>query len=70
MSGQQGIEQEREAALAWLLGRYGDRITPEMQANLRGAVETVVRTVAAVRAVRLDNDEAPLPCFAPVRKEE
>jgi len=46
-----------------------DRLTPEMADGLRGSVEAVVKTVAAVRSVRLENGEAPLVCFAPVRKE-
>ncbi len=69
MSEEQGIRKECEAAFEWLLHRYGDRLTPEMADGLRGAVETVVKTVAAVRAVPLANGEAPLTAFAPLRKD-
>jgi hypothetical protein len=60
---------ECEAAFDLLMRRYGDRLTPEMVGGLRGSVETVVKTVAAVRSVRLENGDAPLVCFAPLRKE-
>ncbi len=69
MSEEQAMPKDGEAAFEWLMRRYGDRLTPEMAEGLRGAVETVVKTVAAVRAVPLANDEAPLTGFAPVRKE-
>jgi hypothetical protein len=69
VSEEQRIQQERDAAFEFLMRRYGDRLTPEMAQGLRGAVEAVVKTVAAVRAVPLANGEAPLLGFAPVRKE-
>ena len=69
MSEEQGIQMECQAALNLLIRRYGDRLTPEMVDGLRESVETVVRTVAAVRSVRLENGDAPLVCFAPLRKE-
>jgi len=37
--------------------------------GLRGSVEAVVKTVAAVRSVTLANGDAPLFGFAPVRKD-
>jgi hypothetical protein len=49
--------------------RYGDRLTPDMVDGLRGAVEAVVKTVAAVRSVPLANGDAPLLGFAPVRTD-
>jgi hypothetical protein len=63
------IQRECEASLELLMRRYGDRLTPEMREGLRGSVETVVKTVAAVRSVRLENGEAPLGGFAPLRGE-
>ena len=69
MSEEQRIQMECEAAFDMLMRRYGDRLTPEMVGGLRGSVETVVKTVAAVRSVRLENGDAPLVCFAPLRKE-
>jgi len=64
-----GIQRECEAAFDLLMDLYGDRLTPEMREGLRGSVETVVKTVAAVRSVRLENGEAPLGGFAPLRGE-
>ena len=69
MSDEQSLRQECEATLEFLRRRYGDRLTPGMVEDLRGAVETVVKTVAAVRSVRLENGDAPLTGFAPVRRE-
>ncbi len=54
---------------ALLMQRYASRLSPEQAEVLRAAVEAVVRTVSAVRAVPLSNGEAPLLGFAPVRKE-
>ena len=69
MSQERVIQEECEAAFDLLMRRYGDRLTPEMAEGLRGAVQAVTNTVAAVRSVRLENGEAPLTGFAPVRKE-
>ncbi len=69
MSEEQRIQQESEAAFDSLMRRYGDRLSPEMADELRECVEAVVKTVAALRSVRLENGEAPLVGFAPVRTE-
>jgi hypothetical protein len=63
------MQMECEAAFDLLMRRYGDRLTPEMVEGLRGSVEAVVKTVAALRSVRLENGDAPLVGFAPARKE-
>ena len=67
MSEEQEIQRECEAAFDLLMRRYGERLTPEMREGLRGSVETVVKTVAAVRSVRLENGDAPLGGFAPLK---
>ena len=69
MNDEQRIQQESGAAFDFLMRRYGDRLSPEMADELRGCVEAVVKTVAALRSARLENGEAPLVGFAPVRKE-
>ena len=69
MSDEQEIQRECQAVFEWLMDRYGNRLTPEMADGLRATVEGVVKTVAAVRSVKLANGEAPLLGFAPVRKE-
>jgi hypothetical protein len=69
VSEEQRIQRESEAAFDLLMRRYGDRFSPEMADQLRGCVEAVVKTVAALRSARLENGDAPLVGFAPVRKE-
>ena len=65
----QRIQMECEAAFALLMRRYGDRVTPEMVEVLKGSVEMVVKTTAALRSVSLANGDAPLVCFAPSLEE-
>ena len=69
MSEEQSVRKEGEAAFDLLMRRYGDRLTPEMAEGMRGAVEAVIKTVAAVRSVPLGNGDAPLLGFTPVKKE-
>ncbi len=69
MSGEQSLQRECEAAFELLRRRYGERLTPEMLEGVRGAVQSVVKTMAAVRSVRLANGDAPLAGFAPIRRE-
>lgn len=69
MSKEQGVQMECEATFDLLMHRYGDRLTPEMVDGLRGSVEAVVKTVVAVRSVKLENGDAPLLGFTPFRKE-
>jgi hypothetical protein len=69
VSQEQEIRVECEVAFDLLMHRYGSRLTPEMVDGLRGSVEAVVKTVAAVRSVTLANGDAPLLGFVPVRKE-
>ncbi len=64
------IQEESESTFIRLKHLYGDRLSPRMQEELRESVGAVVKTVAALRSVRLENGEAPLPPFAPFRGEE
>jgi hypothetical protein len=66
---EQTVQMECEAAFSLLMRRYGDRLTSEMADGLRRSVETVMKTVTALRSVTLENGDAPLVCFAPLRKE-
>ena len=70
MAEDHGIREESEAAFNRLLQLYGDRLSPTMQEELRESVGAVVKTVAALRSVRLENGEAPLAPSAPFRGEE
>ena len=69
MSEEQRVQMECEAAFDLLMRRFGDRLTPEMAEGLRRSVETVVKTVTALRAVRLENCDAPPLCSVLLRKE-
>ena len=40
-----------------------------MADGLRGAVDTVVKTLAALRSVKLANGDEPLVTFTPFREE-
>ncbi len=63
-------QDESETTYALLMRRYGERLSPDMAETLRGAVDAVVKTVAAVRAVPLANADAPLLGFTPLRTED
>ncbi len=63
-------ERELDHTYAFLIERYGNRLSPEMAETLRVAVGAVMKTVSAVRAVPLANGDAPLLGFSPIRKEQ
>jgi hypothetical protein len=62
------IKAETEMLLEMVLCRYGERLTPEMRDGMRGAVETVVKTLIPLRSVKLENQDAPFIHFAPFRE--
>ena len=49
--------------------RYGDRLTPEQQDEMRKIVRAQVEAARALRAVRLTNADEPMQPFAPYRAE-
>ena len=69
MSEEQRFQKECKAAFDLLVRLYGDRLTPEMAEGLRGSVETVEKTIMALRSVKLENGDAPLVGFAPFLEE-
>jgi hypothetical protein len=69
VSQEQEIQMECEALVDLLMRRYADRLTPAMVDGVRGSVEAVVKTVAAVRSVPLAHGDAPLLGFVPVRTD-
>ena len=70
MHGGNNVQQECDAAYEMLMRRYGDRLSPEMADGLRAAVESVVKTVTALRAIPLANGDAPLLGVAPPKMGE
>jgi len=49
--------------------RYGARLDAAQLDEVRKAIDTVEQTARALRAVRLDNADAPMPPFAPFRAD-
>jgi hypothetical protein len=68
--GESDLQRECDAAYEMLMRRYGNRLSPEMADGLRAAVESVVKTVTALRAIPLANGDAPLPGAAPPKMGE
>ena len=70
MHGENDLQRECDAAYDMLMRRYGDRLSPEMADGLRAAIESVMKTVTALRAFPLANGDAPLLSVAPPRMGE
>jgi hypothetical protein len=64
------VKVQGEIFLSLLHRLYGDRFTPDMADNLKAATETVVKTILALRSVRMDQVGDPSLPFAPFRKED
>lgn len=62
-------DPEADALFEIVRQRYGDRLTPEQQEELRGIVRAQVKAARALRAVRLANADEPTQPFAPYRAE-
>jgi len=70
MNQQNEVKTQNEVLLNCLKGLYHDRFSPEMQNDLKAAMETVVKTVVALRSVPLNSyGDLSLP-FTPFRKED
>ena len=63
------LQAAAEDLFVFLTRLYGDRFTPEMARELRGAVETVARTTAALKSVPMSRVGEPSLPFQPFRKE-
>jgi hypothetical protein len=61
-------DPEVERLFALVRERYGDRLTPAELDDVRRDVAGVVLAARALRAVRLDNADAPFPPFVPYRE--
>lgn len=62
----------REAAFLFELirTRYGNRLTAEQLEGVRRGVAAVVAQSAALRVVRLANEDEPVQRFTPFRADE
>jgi hypothetical protein len=70
MNDQDEAKVQSQVLLDCLKGLYGQRVSPEMENDLKSAMETVVKTLAALRSVKMDAyGDLSLP-FTPFRKED
>jgi hypothetical protein len=65
--GEQGPSTEAERLSALVRERYGDRLTPEQLDGVKKGIEGIVQAARALRAVRLENSDEPMPPFVPYR---
>ena len=69
MSEPEKRDGEGDALYEIVRQRYGDRLTPEQQDEVRKVVMAQVEAARALRAVRLTNADEPMQPFAPYRAE-
>lgn len=54
----------------YLRKRYGDRLTPEQEIEVKEQLERLSELGQTLRSVKLDPRDEPLPLFRPYRTEE
>ena len=69
MSEPEKLDQEADALYEIVRRRYGDRLTPQQQDEVRKMIGAQVEAARALRAVRLGNADEPMQPFAPYRAE-
>ena len=69
MSEAEKPDREADALYEIVRQRYGDRLTPQQQEEVRKIVGAQVEAARALRAVRLANADEPMKPFAPYRAE-
>lgn len=69
MSQPEKPDQEADALYEIVRRRYGDRLTPQQQDEVRKMIGAQVEAARALRAVRLGNADEPMQPFAPYRAE-
>lgn len=69
MSEPEKADQEADALYEIVRQRYGDRLTPQQQDEVRKMIGAQVEAARALRAVRLGNADEPMQPFAPYRAE-
>lgn len=63
------IDPDMESIFNIVKQRYGNRLTPEELEEVQKAVESIRKMTAALRAVKLNNDDEPFTRFVPYREE-
>lgn len=69
MNEQNEVKTQKEVLFDCLKELYRDRFSPEMQNDLKAAMETVVKTVMALRSVPMNSYGDLSLSFTPFRKE-
>ena len=70
MTDGQSAQAEVDALFALVRARYGARLDAAQLEGLRKAIEGIVEQARAVRAVRLENVDEPVPAFRAYRADE
>jgi len=63
------IDPDMESMFNIVKQRYGNRLTPEELEEVQKTVEGIRKMAAALRAVKLNNDDEPFTRFVPYREE-
>ena len=63
------VTDEAEILFALIRARYGDRLDAAQLAEVRAAVDAIVRDVAALRAAAVPDDAEPAQPFVPYRAD-
>ena len=63
------VKTQGDILFSFFTRLYGERFSPEMQNDLRAAMEAVSKTVVALRSVPIHQYGDPSLWFAPFRKE-
>ena len=63
------VTDEAEILFALIHARYGDRLDAAQLAEVRAAVDAIVRDVAALRAAAVPDDAEPAQPFVPYRAD-
>jgi|YelNatPaOPRAMG01_1025707.scaffolds.fasta_scaffold692574_1 hypothetical protein len=70
MSEQDGKNNLSEVLLFCLNSLYGNRFRQEMQNDLKSAMDTVIKTLSALKSVALNSYQNSFLPFTPFRKDD
>jgi hypothetical protein len=63
------VDTEVDLLFRLVRARYGDRLSVAELEDVREGVEAIAQAARALRAVRLESSDEPMPPFAPLRAE-
>ena len=70
MTNKTAPDPEAEDRFSIVRRRYGHQLNAEELAEVRKGIDGVMEAAKALKAVKLDNGDAPFFTFVPYRKEE